>query len=252
MKLFDNPDVQKNDRGHKLMESGSKEEGRRLLLEAAQAGQPNALASVIWYNVLNDEIDMAIFNFEKCLPMTGPWIQREANRINKLWLVTPQEKQGVIQHYQYQVSNSKSNAGLAYLAKGEESVAMKLWSEAAMNHGHLEARFYPLFQLCIQNPETAVGVLTGAFSKHELQALINDTKEVSSGKGWLANWANQGMNVLKTAAQNRQGGFNAKAASAAVGGGIFASKQFRDFVQDQVDEHIKDNENISDWFNDLF
>ena len=93
--------------------------------------QPNALASVIWFDVIEDQIDKAIKDFEAYLPLAEPWIAKERARIDKIWLVSVAEKNAVINHYHYQISNCKSNVALAFLAKGNESKAMELWNEAA-------------------------------------------------------------------------------------------------------------------------
>lgn len=251
MGLYDHPDVVKNNQGYQLLKSAQRVKGLALIKEAAENGQSNALATLLWHNILGDEIDEAIQNYEKCIVKTDLWITRESERIAKVWLASQAEKKAVIEHYKYQVSNSKSNAALAYLAKGQTEKAMSLWSEAAMNHGHTEARFYPIFHLCRENPSTALGILVSSFSKQELQQLVQDTVDVSSGSGWLANWAKEGLQILKVAVQSKPGGAGAAAAATTAGGAFLASKQFRNFVQDQVDETLG-NEGVSDWLGDLF
>lgn len=250
MGLYDHPDVEKNNRGYQIMERGNRQQGLALIKEAAENGQPNALATLLWRNLLGDEIKEAIQNYETCILKSNAWITAESNRISKVWFASQAEKNTLIEHYKYQVSNSKSNAGLAYLADGQVEKALELWNEAAISHGHVEARFYPIFHLCRENPSSALGILVNSFNKQELQRLIKDTIDISSGSGWLANWAKEGLQILRLAAQNKSGGLGK--ATATGGGAFVASKQFRDFVQDQVDEVTGNGESISDWLGDLF
>jgi hypothetical protein len=253
MKLTDHPDNHKNDRGHALKEQGMKVEGMKLIREAAENGQPNSLATLLWVEVIDDEIQKAISDFEKCLPKTYPWIASEKSRVSKLWLVSQADKDMIIDFYNYQVSNSKSNAALAYLASGNEPRAMELWNEAAMNHGHIEARFYPIFHLCKSNPGASLGVLTNSFTKQELQSLISDLVDVSSrGSGWFAKWADEGLKVLQKAVHSK-GNFKGAATATAAGGAAFmASKQFNNFMKDQIEENFGDGEGVADWLGDLF
>lgn len=254
MKLTDHPDNHKNDRGHQLMDQGSKAEGLKLIREAAENGQPNSLATLLWSAVIDDETSLAIKDFEKCLPKTSGWIASEKARVDKLWLVSQSDKNLIIEFYNYQVSNSKSNAAIAYLANGQESRAMALWNEAAMNHGHIEARFYPIFHLCKTNPTASLGVLTNSFQKAELQELISDLVEVSSnGSGWFAKWADEGLKVLQKAVHSKPNNWKGAASATAAGGAAFmASKQFNNFMKDQIEENFGDGEGVTDWLGDLF
>jgi hypothetical protein len=170
-----------------------------------------------------------------------------------LWLVTAAEKNSVIWHYEYEISNSKSNVALAYLAKGDESKA-ELWNEAALNHGHIESRFYPIFHLFKSNPESAIGVLRNAFSKEELQDLIKDLTEVSTqGSGWFANWAIEGLEILRETIKNLRGPLGTSAASVATFMAAKAvNKHLRDEMQESMGEGEGEGESIADWFGDLF
>ncbi len=250
MKLFDNPDIQKNDDGHLLLDTPHRADGMRLIRQAAENGQPNALASVIWFDVIEDQIDTAIKDFEACLPITEAWIAKEKLRIDKLWLVSAAEKNAVIHHYYFQVSNCKSNVALAFLAKGNQGKAMELWNEAAINHGHIESRFYPIFHLFKSNPESAIGVLRNSFSKEELQSLVHDLTEVSNqGSGWFAKWAKEGLDILRETIKNLRGPLGTSAASVAT---FMAAKAVNKHLRDEMQESIEDGENISDWLGDLF
>ena len=254
MKLTDHPDNHRNDRGSMLIHQGSKIEGMKLIRESAENGQPNSLASLIWYEVIDDEISLAIKDFEYCLPKTTTWIADEKVRVNRLWLTSQADKDALIDFYYYQVSNSKSNAALAYLAKKQEKKAMELWNEAAVNHGHIEARFYPIFHLCKSDPSASLGILTNSFTKKELQSLISDLVEVSSkGSGWFAKWAEEGLKVLKKAVQSNSKNWKGAGTAAAAGGASYiASKQLNNYVKNQMEENFGDGESIADWLGDFF
>jgi len=254
MKLFNNPDVLKNEEGFKLLESGSKTEGLKLLNAAAQNGQPNALATIIWQHLLQDKTDLAIEDYETCIVKTDNWIENEKSRVDKLWLVSAVDKHNVIEHYRYQVANCKSNVGLAFLAKGKDKKAIELWSDAAESYGHVEARFYPIFNLCRSNPTAAFGVIKNSFSKDELQGLIEDLVEVTKeGKGWFAKWANDGLEILKQVSKSKGGGKSSVTNAAAAGSAAFlAAKNINKFVKDQLDESIDEGGDAMDWLQDFF
>jgi len=171
-------------------------------------------------------------------------------RIDKIRSISVAEKNAVINHYHYQISNCKSNVALAFLAKGNEGKAMELWNEAAFNHGHVESRFYPVFHLFKSNPGSAIGVLKNSFSKEELQGLVSDLTEVSNqGSGWFAKWAKDGLDILSKTIQNLRGPLGASAASAAT---FMAAKAINKHLRDEIQESMEDGESISDWLEDLF
>lgn len=254
MKLLDHPDIQKNSTGLKLYKSGSKTEGLKLFKEAATNGQPHALASLVWFQVIEDEIKNAITDYELCIKRTDSWIADEKLRINKLWLVSAADKNHMIEGYQYQISNCKSNVALAYLANRKEKMAIDLWNEAAEDHGHIEARFYPIFHLCKSNPDASIGILKNSFTKNELQDLIGTMIKVSTqGTGWFSKWAQQGLDVLKKASNGRGGKSNGtKTAVAASGAAFVAAKNMNKFVREQMEESFSEGGDVSDWFSDLF
>ena len=250
MKLLDNPDIQKNDDGHLLLDTPYRADGMRLIRQAAENGQPNALSSIIWFDVIEDQIDKAVKDFETYLPLVEPWIARERARIDKIWLVSMAEKKAVIDHYYYQISNSKSNVALAFLAKGNESRAMELWNEAALKHGHIESRFSPIFHLFKSNPGSAIGVLRNSFSKEELQSLVYDLAEVSNqGSGWFAKWAKEGLDILRETIKNLKGPLGASTASVAT---FMVAKAVNKHLRDEMQESMEDGESIADWLGDLF
>jgi hypothetical protein len=251
MGLFDSPETDMHKRGHDLMDRGSIEEGFKLIRQSAEAGAPNALSSLIWYQIKNDDLDGAIKDFETCLPKVHEWVKRENARVAKAWFSSSTDKAAFNDFCTYEISNSKSNVAVAYLGKGNEARAMELWSEAATDHGHVEARFYPIFHMCQANPTMAIGILKSAFTKQELQGLVNDMVEVSTeGTGWFANWAKNGLNVLKQTVQ-KSGGAAAGAAAASGAAAFIASKNVREFINDEVQE-AADGEGVADWLGDLF
>lgn len=128
---------------------------------------------------------------------------------------------------------------------------MELWNEAATDHGHLEARFYPIFHMCQANPTMAIGILKSAFAKQELQNLVKSMVEVSTqGTGWFANWAKNGLDVLKeTVLKSGMGATGAAASGAAA---FIASKNVRNFINDQMEENSDGAESIGDWLQDPF
>jgi hypothetical protein len=253
MGLNDNPDRLKNDEGFRLLKSGSEAKGLELLRSAALNGQPNALATNIWHRLLDDEIKLAIKEYEQCIVKTEGWIATEKSRIDKLWLVSVGDKKNLVNHYNYQVSNSKSNAALAYLAAGKEKVAIDLWNDAAVNHGHIEARFYPVFNLCRSNPTAAIGVLKNSFSQSELQSLVNTLVKVSNeGSGWFAKWAKDGLDILKKVSQGKGTGVKGATTAAASGAAFAVAKNINKFVKDQMEESLDEGGEAFDWLQDLF
>lgn len=253
MGLFDNADTEMHKKGVQMRNSGSVEEGMKLIRQAAENGAPNALGTLIWYEIKIDQLDQAIKDFETCLPRVHEWNKREIERVSKSWLASKSDRQTFSHFCFYELSNAKSNAAVAYLGKGNEARAMELWNEAATDHGHVEARFYPLFHMCQANPTMAIGILKSAFNKQELQRLVNDMVEVSTqGTGWFANWAKNGLTVLKETVQKSGTASSAAAASAAGGAAFLTSKQFNNFVKDQIQENFGEGESLADWFGDLF
>jgi tetratricopeptide (TPR) repeat protein len=252
MGLFDNTDTELHRKGIQLRDSGSIDEGMKMIRQAAENGAPNALGTLIWYQIKSDQLDQAIKDFESCLPKVHEWNKKEIDRVSKSWLASKNDRQTFANFCYYELSNAKSNAAVAYLGKGNEAKAMELWNEAATDHGHVEARFYPIFHMCQANPTMAIGILKSAFNKQELQRLVNDMVEVSTqGTGWFANWAKNGLDVLKQTVQ--KGGSAAAGKAAASGAAAFiASKNVRNFINNQMEENSDGAESIGDWLQDLF
>ena len=200
--LLDNEDLRINDQGFLLLESGSKEQGIELIQRAAENGQPNALATLIWTNVIDDDIKLAIDNFEKCLPKTDEWVAKEAERINNKLQAYGLEVSKWINEYSFQIYNSKSNAALAYFADGQDLVAMKYWEQVVRVHNNAEARFFSLFFTKKDDLDSLMPLLKNRFTKEELNSLILEFTEVaSSGTGWFAQLAKEALIVLEKPAK---------------------------------------------------
>jgi hypothetical protein len=202
MGIFFNSDHSKNNKGLKYYLSGRKDEGLKLLTEAASNGQPNALSTVIWLQLLEDKFDQAIESYEKLSPLVPAWIAAESRLTNRLLFFNKNAAAMTIEQYNYQLSNSKSNAAIAYFANNREEVALRLWEEAETDHNHLEARFYPIFISHKENPERLKEILLESFETEELEELIHDMSEVAAGdKGWFQRWAKEAMAALNAAAK---------------------------------------------------
>jgi len=200
--LLDNEDLQLNDQGFLLLESGAKDEGIQLIQKAAENGQPNALATLIWINVMDDDIKLAIDNFEKCFPKTDEWVAREAERIYNKIQALGLEVSTFLNEYSYQIYNSKSNAALAYFADGQDLVAMKYWEQVVRVHNNAEARFFSLFFTKKDDLDSLIPLLKNRFTKEELNSLVFEFTEVaSSGTGWFAKLAKEALIVLEKPAK---------------------------------------------------
>jgi tetratricopeptide (TPR) repeat protein len=258
MGIYDNPDVEDNNKGYALYKAGSQQKGLILMRKAASKGQPNAIASLIWFDLLLDRFDEAIKTYEEFSRIVPAWITAESQRINSGWFVNKEEAEFAIWQYKYQMSNSRSNAAIAYLAKGNKEAALRLWEKAVTDHNHLEARFYPIL---ISKKEDLAGMratLMEKFTKDELKALVNDMNDVTkNSNGWFASWAREGLGTLKAAANLKRpsaasyGQVAAGAAGGLTGIEIAARNLAKNYVQDQISAD-GEAEGAFDWFGDLF
>ena len=57
--------------------------GLQYIQKAAEIGQPNALASLIWINIVDDDIEIAVSNFERYGLKPNEWIKNEETRLSK-------------------------------------------------------------------------------------------------------------------------------------------------------------------------
>jgi tetratricopeptide (TPR) repeat protein len=256
MGINDSPDVEDNNTGHRLYDSGKKAQALILLRKAASKGQPNAIASLIWYDLLSDKFDNALKTYEEFSRLVPAWINAESQRINRGWFVNKQHTNRAIWQYKVQMSNIRSNAAIAYLAKGNKQEALKLWAKAASDHQHLEARFYPILIAKKEDLAALRYTLLEEFTKEELNALVSDMSDVmKTSKGWFANWVKDGLGALKAAANQKRpstASYGQAAAGAAVGISGFdvaARNALKDYAQDQINA---DGEGAPDSFSDFF
>ena len=85
-------------------------------------------------------------------------------------------------------------------------------------------------------------------------------KDVSTGgKGWFADWAKEGLNILQQATKkaklsNNAGPISNVAASSAatLGAGYVASKAAREYMQNEMQDSTEAGEGAFDWLGDLF
>jgi len=83
-----------------------------------------------------------------------------------------------------------------------------------------------------------------------LQGLVNTMITVSNkGSGWFANWAKNGLQILKETVQKSAAGGAVAASGVAA---FMASKGIRNFINEQFDETTDGGEGLADWFQDLF
>jgi tetratricopeptide (TPR) repeat protein len=260
MGALDHPDIELSNQGHLLMQNGDQQKGLELIKQAAFNGQPNAISTYNWHLILKGQFEEAISITEKLVPVAIAWIEKEAQRLNKSWGINKQEVTLYINSYLYQIYNMQSNAAVAYLATGKVKDAMEMWEEAAEKCNHLEARFYPIFHDGQKSPELMLRLLTKEFTKEELQNLVSTMVDVSTGgKGWFADWAKAGLNILQQAAKktkyaNNAGPISNVAASSAAtfGAGYVASKAAREYIQDQSLDSVESGEGAFDWLGDFF
>jgi len=61
--ILDQPDITRYDRGYTLLLNGSKTQGMPMISASAFAGQPHAISTLIWVNVLDGQIHEALTRF---------------------------------------------------------------------------------------------------------------------------------------------------------------------------------------------
>jgi hypothetical protein len=153
---------------------------------------------LIWQNILDNDIKLAIDNYEENEVKTKSWIELEEIGLPERKDLSQSNKQVYLKLLKYQVSNLKSNAGLAYLANGQDKLAIKLWDEAALNHNHIEARFYRILQVKMAENESRLIALRNEFSNKELQELIDSIEElIIANIDGISNWLTDGIIMLR-------------------------------------------------------
>jgi hypothetical protein len=171
-----------NNAAHTVMMQGLHEEGLAGFELAASMGQPNALASLIWFRLLGEDFEQARGAFERYFPRVPGWMQGQDEDIQA----------GTYD----QLANCKSNAALAYLALGDRRQALQLWSEAA-DVGHIEAKAYPGVLAVREGEMRQAKKIFKRLSKSELQEFIDDMESVHvEGTGWFRDWARDALRAV--------------------------------------------------------
>lgn len=246
--VLDQPDIAIYNRGYEMYLSGSKAKGLPLITQAAHAGQPHAISTLIWVNVLDNQIKEALANYEKCTKPAHAWIESESRRLATIRQLPAAHRGQIIDSYKYQISNFKSNAALAFLADNQEATALKMWAEAAKDHGHIESRFYPIFHQKKNDPAAVMTHLSQNFHPEELKSLITDLAEASKDStGWFRDWSTQSLGVL------RKVDLKTMAGTAAFAGAWMASRAYNNYIQDQNEENMEQAvDGFFNWLGDFF
>jgi hypothetical protein len=246
--VLDQPDITRYDRGYTLLLKGSKATGMPMITASALAGQPHAISTLIWQNVVDDQIDEAIDNYVRCLTPAHTWIETESRRLAGIRQLPAESRHQIIDQYKYQISNFKSNAALAYLASNQEATALKMWSDAARDHGHIESRFYPIFHQKKNDPAAVMKHLSENFHPEELKSLITSLAEETKGStGWFKNFSNESLEVLRKV--NEQ----AMAGTVAITGAWMASRAVRHYFEEQNEETLDQAaDSFFNWLGDFF
>ena len=246
--VLDQPDITRYNQGFTLLLNGSKAAGMPMITTSALAGQPHAISTLIWQNVLDDQIDEAVDNYAKCFTPAHTWIEIESRRLAGIRQLPAEGRHLVIDEYRYQISNFKSNAALAYLASNQEATALTMWSDAARDHGHIESRFYPIFHQKKNDPAAVMKHLSENFHPEELKSLISDLAEAAQeSTGWFKNWSSESLDVLRKVNQQ------AMAGTVAITGAWMASRAVRHYIQDQNEEAIEQAaDSFFSWLGDFF
>ena len=246
--VLDQPDITRYDRGYTLLLNGSKAAGMPMITASALAGQPHAISTLIWQNVVDDQIDEAIDNYLKCLTPAHTWIETESRRLAGIRQLPAESRHQIIDQYKYQISNFKSNAALAYLASNQEATALKMWSDAARDHGHIESRFYPIFHQKKNDPAAVMKHLSENFHPEELKSLITSLAEETKGStGWFKNWSDESLEILRKVNQQ------AMAGTVAITGAWMASRAVRHYFEEQNEETLDQAaDSFFNWLGDFF
>lgn len=246
--VLDQPDITRYDRGYTMLLNGSKAKGMPLISESAFAGQPHAISTLIWVNVVDGQIHEAIENYNKCSAPANKWIEAESRRLASIRQLPADGRNQMIDAYKYQISNFKSNAALAYLADHQEATALKMWAEAAKDHGHIESRFYPIFHQKKNDPAAVMKHLSENFHPEELKALITDLAEASKeSTGWFKGWTVESLDLLRKVNQQAMTG------TLAITGAWLASRAMRNYMEDQNEEAMDQAvDSFFSWMGDFF
>lgn len=174
-----------NSSGCYLREAGRAEAARSAFLLAAAGGDPNALASLTWPMVLADRMHESIADFENY-----------ADAVTRNTDEFPADAERRT-HLRWARANAWSNAGLAFLATGQQDRALELWKQAAVV-GHVEARVYPAVLAWRQGDRSkAFELLANRIESYEVMEFAADMCEVlQEGTGWFLDWASDALDLV--------------------------------------------------------
>ena len=179
--------------GHKLFyEFNNRNLGIEYIQKAAKNGEPKALYSLIWINIIDDDIKLAISNFEKYVIKSDDWIKNEESRVSKMDSVDKDDIPSYIEHYRSTTVNS--NAALAYYADNQKSKAKELWEESNKISKNLETMVFKTLLINENDSNSDLDELTNMLNKDDLFEMISEwgsSLEKSSITGTLSTILSQ-------------------------------------------------------------
>ena len=168
-------DVINNNLGSKLyFEFDDKNLGLQYIQKAAEIGQPNALASLIWINIVDDDIEIAVSNFERYGLKPNEWIKNEETRLSKFDSIDKDDIDSHIEDLRNQTSNLLSNAALAYYADNQKNKAKGLWEESNKINKNLETMLFKTLLINENGPNSDLDEITNLLNRDDLFEMISE------------------------------------------------------------------------------
>jgi len=167
-----------------LMSQGQPDQARGGFERAAAGGQPHALSTVIWSDLLAGDLDRARAAWEEHSAKVPGWIEKaglDERMQATMWAQWP---------------NCQGNAGLAYAATGDPRAAWRLWREAA-TAGNREAQAFAAVLARRQGKQDLADVMIAELSERErdqVRAVMGEVCE--QGIGWFQDWAKECLSLL--------------------------------------------------------
>jgi len=167
-----------------LLQQGHLDEARAEFERLAAAGQPHALAWVIWARLLDGEPGAARDAWQQHAPLVPLWIAGsglDARLTARMWAQWP---------------NCQGNAGIAFAATGDDVQAERLWRQAAV-FGSAEAHAFRAVLAQRQGKadlaESLVGLLEPS-QRAQVGAVMAEVGQQAGG--WFAAWAEDCRHLL--------------------------------------------------------
>ena len=168
-------DVINNNLGSILyFEFDDKNLGLQYIQKAAEIGQPNALASLIWINIVDEDIEIAISNFERYGLKPNEWIKNEETRLSKFDSIDKDDIDSHIEDLRNQTSNLLSNAALAHYADNQKSKAKGLWEESNKINKNLETMVFKTLLINENGTNSDLDELTNMLNRDDLFEMISE------------------------------------------------------------------------------